>query len=60
MPSVSPAQHRLMEGVAHSPEFARKVGIPQKVGQDFAAADEAGEGRKRKKLADALQSKTKA
>ena len=28
-----------MEAVAHSPEFARKVGIPQKVGKDFAAAD---------------------
>lgn len=39
MPSKSPAQHRLMEAVAHNPEFAAKVGIPQKVGKDFAAAD---------------------
>jgi hypothetical protein len=28
-----------MEGVAHSKVFARKVGIPQKVGKDFAQAD---------------------
>ena len=39
MPSKSPVQHRLMEGVAHNPKFAAKVGVPQKVGQDFAAAD---------------------
>lgn len=39
MPSKSPAQHRLMEGVAHDPKFARKAGIPQKVGKDFARAD---------------------
>lgn len=41
MPSVSPQQHRLMEGVAHDPRFAAKVGIPQKVGRDFAQADKA-------------------
>jgi hypothetical protein len=40
MPSKSPAQHRLMEGVAHSAKFAKKVGIPQKVGKEFAKADE--------------------
>jgi len=28
-----------MEGVAHSPSFAKKVGIPQKVGKEFAKAD---------------------
>lgn len=39
MPSKSPAQHRLMEGVAHSKQFAKKVGIPQKVGKEFAKAD---------------------
>jgi hypothetical protein len=44
MPSKSAAQHRLMEGVAHNPEFAKKVGILQSVGQDFAQADE---GKKR-------------
>ena len=39
MPSKSPAQHRLMEAVAHNPKFAKKVGIPQKVGKEFAKAD---------------------
>ena len=39
MPSKSPSQHRLMEAVAHNPGFAKKVGIPQSVGKDFAAAD---------------------
>lgn len=41
MPSKSPAQHRLMEAVKHNPEFAKKVGIPQSVGREFANADEA-------------------
>jgi hypothetical protein len=40
MPTKSPAQHNLMEAVAHNPAFAKKVGIPQKVGKDFAKADE--------------------
>jgi len=40
MPSKSPAQHKLMEAVAHNPAFAKKVGIPSKVGKDFAKADE--------------------
>ena len=46
MPSKSPAQHRLMEAVAHSPAFAKKVGISQSVGKEFAKADE---GKKFKK-----------
>ena len=28
-----------MQAVAHSPEFAKKAGVPQSVGQDFAEAD---------------------
>ena len=40
MPSKSPAQHRMMEAVAHNPAFAKKVGIPTKVGKEFAKADE--------------------
>jgi hypothetical protein len=52
VPSVSPAQHRLMEAVKHDPKFARKVGIPQKVGREFANADERKAGAK--KLAGAL------
>lgn len=30
-----------MQAVAHSPAFARRVGIPQSVGRDYAAADRA-------------------
>ena len=29
-----------MEAVAHNPAFAKKVGIPSKVGKEFAKADE--------------------
>jgi len=39
MPSKSKKQHNFMEAIAHSKEFAKKVGIPQSVGKDFAAAD---------------------
>lgn len=30
-----------MEAVAHDPDFAKKAGVAQSVGKDFAAADEA-------------------
>ena len=40
MPSKSPSQHRLMAAVAHNPAFAKKVGIPTKVGKEFDSADE--------------------
>lgn len=43
MPSVSRKQHNLMAAVAHNPAFAKKVGIPQSVGQEFSNADK---GRK--------------
>jgi hypothetical protein len=43
MPSSSKKQHNFMEAIAHSPSFAKKVGVPQKVGQDFSKADK---GRK--------------
>ena len=39
MPSVSKKQHNLMAAVAHSPEFAKKVGIKQSVGKEFMTAD---------------------
>lgn len=37
--SKSEAQARLMQAVAHNPEFAEKVDIPQSVGQEFIDAD---------------------
>jgi hypothetical protein len=39
MPSMSRKQHNFMMAVAHSPKFAKKAGVPQKVGMDFEAAD---------------------
>jgi hypothetical protein len=39
MPSSSAKQHKFMEAIAHSPSFAKKVGVPQSVGQDFSKAD---------------------
>jgi hypothetical protein len=52
MPSRSLKQHRLMEAVKHNLQFARKVGIPQKVGADYAAADK---GRDLSKLPDKVK-----
>ena len=49
MPSTSKKQHNFMEAVAHSPSFAKKVGVPQSVGKDFSAADK---GRKFSKGGD--------
>ena len=39
MPSTSKKQHNFMEAVAHSPKFAKKAGVPQSVGKEFAKAD---------------------
>lgn len=39
MPSKSKAQHKLMAAVANNPKFAKKVGIPKSVGEDFMKAD---------------------
>jgi hypothetical protein len=39
MPSKSPAQKKLMQASAHNKEFAKKVGVPQKVAKEFVAAD---------------------
>ena len=54
MPSTSKKQHNFMEAVAHNASFAKKVGVPQSVGQDFSKADKGmkfkGEGRSRADL----------
>ncbi len=39
MPSRSAKQARTMAAAAHNPEFAKRVGIPQKVAKDFNRAD---------------------
>ena len=58
MPSTSPKQARFMQAVAHNPQFAKKVGVPQSVGEDFAAADrvKANPNRKKPKLRIGRQS----
>ena len=43
MPSKTPKQERFMAAVANSPKFAKKVGVPQSVGKEFAKADKAKE-----------------
>lgn len=51
MPSVSAKQHRFMEMVAHDPKAAKRVGVPQSVGKDFAEADKGKHfaGKKKRK-----------
>ena len=44
MPAKSKAQDRLMQAVKHNPQFARKVGIPQSVGAEYAAATPSTKG----------------
>ena len=39
MPSKSAKQAKLMAAVANNPKFAKKVGVPQSVGREFANAD---------------------
>lgn len=40
MPSTSEKQHNTMEAAAHDPAFAKKVGIPQDVAEEYVKADE--------------------
>ena len=35
MPVVSEKQRRFMNAIAHSPEFAKKAGVPSSVGKEF-------------------------
>ena len=44
MPSKTPKQKSFMAAVAANPKFAKKVGVPSKVGKEFAMKD--------KKMAD--------
>jgi len=46
-----------MQAVAHSPAFAKKVGVPQAVGKDFSTADK---NRKFKEGGDMKESKAMA
>lgn len=50
MPSKSGKQHRFMEMVAHSPAAAKRVGVPQSVGKEFASADKSKSFKKKPKV----------
>jgi hypothetical protein len=39
MPSTSKKQQKFMRAVANSPDFAKKVGVPRSVGDEFMKAD---------------------
>ena len=39
MPSKSKSQHNFMAAVANNPKFAKKVGVPRSVGEEFLTAD---------------------
>jgi hypothetical protein len=54
MPSTSKKQADFMNAVAHSPKFAKKVGVPQSVGKDFSTADKS---RKFKEGGDTMATK---
>lgn len=46
MPSKSDKQRKFMYLASKNPEFAKKAGIEQSVAKEFAAADQAKEGKK--------------
>lgn len=46
MPSVSKKQHNFMAAIAKNPAFAKKVGIPRSVGEEFLTADKGKKFRK--------------
>jgi hypothetical protein len=62
MPSTSKKQHNFMEAVANNPAFAKKAGVPQSVGKEFAATDKSlqlkGGPRSRPDLQKMNESKT--
>jgi hypothetical protein len=47
MPSTSAKQEKFMRAVAHSPKFAKKVGVPQSVGKEFEMKDMEGKMMKK-------------
>ena len=49
MPSETAKQARTMAAAAHDPNFAKRMGIPQKVAREFNQAE------KGKKLAEAMK-----
>ena len=48
MPAKSEKQAKFMRAVAHSPSFAKKVGVPMSVGKEFSKFKEGGMATKQK------------
>lgn len=46
MPSKSKKQEKTMRAAAHNKDFAKKVGIPQKVAKEFESSDKRKKGKK--------------
>jgi hypothetical protein len=46
VPSTSKKQHNFMAAVANNPKFAKKVGVPKTVGEEFMDADKGKKFRK--------------
>ena len=49
MPSKTKKQAKFMAAVANSPKFAKKVGVSQSVGKEFAKADKEKEDNEEEK-----------
>jgi len=60
MPSSSKKQADFMRAVAHSPEFAKKAGVPQSVGKEFSNADKGRKFSKGGDMKNEMMSKLKA
>ena len=57
MPSKTPQQKRFMAAVANNPKFAKKVGVPSKVGKEFEMKDKKMAKKMPKKAAGGSVSK---
>lgn len=55
MPSASEKQKRTMLAAAHNPSFARKMGIPKMVAQEFVAADKAKDNKPKESQKDKIK-----
>jgi hypothetical protein len=45
MPAVSKKQKKFMQAVANNPKFAKKVGVPTKVGKEFSKTKKIKRGK---------------
>ena len=55
MPFASESQRRLMQGAAHSPEFAKKTGVSQAVAQEYIAQERSKKLAKKLRKSDNIE-----